>query len=233
MEKIVPFKKDIIFKTNLSEITSISLEHNLTKVSDHDITGNFIVSGEYKVADTSTSVEVFSYELPFNITLDEKYDLQKADIDIDDFYYEIVNDTVLSVNIDVLIQNLSEKIIEKSLDIISEEKEMRKMEIVEDFDSLMEEEIEDSSVQECQKKEFITQESNKIEDSKRCIEEEDSNLFDQVKEGETYQSYLVYIVRENDTVEKILEKYGKMKEDLEEYNDLSEIKIGDKIIIPS
>ena len=29
MKKIIPFKKDITFKTNLSEITSISLEHTL------------------------------------------------------------------------------------------------------------------------------------------------------------------------------------------------------------
>ena len=35
MKKIVPFKKDINFKTNIAEITSISLEHTL-KV------GNFI-----------------------------------------------------------------------------------------------------------------------------------------------------------------------------------------------
>ena len=95
MDKIIPFKKDIIFKTNLSEITSISLEHNLNKEGISEISGNFVISGQYKIADTSVDVEDFSYELPFSINLDEKYILDKAEIDIDDFYYEIVNDSVL------------------------------------------------------------------------------------------------------------------------------------------
>ena len=53
MKKIVPFKKDIIFKTNLSEIVSISLEHSLHLEKDSLITGEFIISGEYKMTDTS------------------------------------------------------------------------------------------------------------------------------------------------------------------------------------
>ena len=92
-----------LFKTNLSEITSISLEHNLNKEGISEISGNFVISGQYKIADTSVDVEDFSYELPFSINLDEKYILDKAEIDIDDFYYEIVNDSVLSVNIDVIV----------------------------------------------------------------------------------------------------------------------------------
>ena len=39
MKKIIPFKKDIIFKTNLAEITSISLEHTL-KISEKIVNGN-------------------------------------------------------------------------------------------------------------------------------------------------------------------------------------------------
>ena len=34
MKKIIPFKKDIIFKNHLSEITSISLEHSLRLSND-------------------------------------------------------------------------------------------------------------------------------------------------------------------------------------------------------
>ena len=70
-------------------------------------------------------------------------------------------------------------------------------------------------------------------DEKRCIEEEVSNIFNQVDSSETYKSYTIYIVRENDSIESIIEKYGVSKEQLEIYNDLSEIKLGDKIIIPS
>ena len=212
MVKIIPFKKDIIFKTNLSEITSISLEHNLNKEGISEISGNFVISGQYKIADTSVDVEDFSYELPFSINLDEKYILDKAEIDIDDFYYEIVNDSVLSVNIDVIVTNLEERIVEKEL---VEELEPVRKEIVEVNDEMeLEEKVEEP----------------------RCIEDEDipNTLFDNISTfGETYKSYKVYIVREGDTLETILEKYNKTKEEIEEYNDLNEMKLGDKIIIPT
>ena len=45
MKKIIPFKKEIKFNTNVDEIISISLDHNLNK-EEHSIKGMFIVSGE-------------------------------------------------------------------------------------------------------------------------------------------------------------------------------------------
>ena len=75
----------------------------------------------------------------------------------------------------------------------------------------------------------------KEEVKERCIEEEGSlpNIFNNISESETYKSYTVYIVRENDTLESILNKYSTSKELLEPYNNLEELKIGDKIIIPN
>ena len=73
MKKIIPFKKEIIFKTNLAEITSISLEHSLKKQGDHLIAGSFSLNGEYKITDTSTNTEVFSYDLPFDIHIDDGF----------------------------------------------------------------------------------------------------------------------------------------------------------------
>ena len=108
MKNIIPFKKDVIFKTNLSEITSISLENTLN-LKDETISGDFIISGEYKVTDKSTSVEPFNLNIPFEIVLDDRFETSKATIDIDDFYYEIVNNNVLSVSIDVLVDHLQEK----------------------------------------------------------------------------------------------------------------------------
>ena len=34
MKNIIPFKKDVIFKTNISEVTSISLENTLSIKDD-------------------------------------------------------------------------------------------------------------------------------------------------------------------------------------------------------
>lgn len=191
MKKIVPFKKDIIFKTDIEEVTSISLEHSLEKKQEYTIGGNFVVSGEYRMTESSISKENFSYELPFEINLDEKYDLKDVTIDIDDFYYEIINNKVLSISIDVAIDKLEEK------EVVKEDTK---------------EELEEEMIEE------------------RCVDLEDVSV--QMNEQEVYKSYKVYIVREGDTIESILEQYGVTKIDLENYNDLSTFNINDKILIP-
>ena len=225
MKKIIPFKKDIIFQTNLAEIVSISLEHTLSVEEEHMIKGNFLISGEYKMLETSVNTDPFSYDLPFVVDLDERYILDKSEVDIDDFYYEIINDNVLSVHIDVVIDGIEEKEIKKE-EVIMEEKQLVREELPleENNNEVVEQKNE---IKEEPKKEFQKEE-------KRCIEEEEvSNIFNQVDSSETYKSYTIYIVRENDSIESIIEKYGVSKEQLEIYNDLSEIKLGDKIIIPS
>ena len=69
------------------------------------------------------------------------------------------------------------------------------------------------------------------------VEREDYDKIDEILEQmdtkETYATYKIYIVRENDSLETILEKYDTTRDALSMYNDLSELKIGDKIMIPS
>ncbi|MDD3452875.1 MAG: LysM peptidoglycan-binding domain-containing protein [Bacilli bacterium] len=207
MKKNIPFKKEIIFKDNVAEITSISLEHNLNK-KENSVYGEFIISGEYKINQTSINTEPFFYELPFEISLDERYILKDARITIDDFYYEIVNDKILIINIEILIDKLEEKEI-----IIQEDTR-------ENFDI-------QNNITEIKSQEII---------QPRCIEKEDlfdNPIFNSLSDNDTYKSYSVYIIRENDTIESIIEKYEVDLEQLELYNDLKEIKLGDKIIIPS
>ena len=200
MKKIIPFKKDIIFKTNLSEVTSISLEHNL-KIEENMLVGDFIVSGEYKITDESRDTESFLYELPFEVAFDPKYILDNATVDIDDFYYEIINNSVLKINIEASVDKIEELLIEK------EEIKMPIEELSEEERGI-EEEIEPEK------------------------EERIGTLFDNINIDETYNTYKICIVRENDTIESIIEKYNTNKETLELYNDISEVKLGDKIIIP-
>ena len=85
MKKIVPYKKELEFKTEVAEIASISLEHTLQKVGDNYISGNFMLNGEYKIVDISVNTEKFDFELPFEISIDKKYDTSNLTIDIDDF----------------------------------------------------------------------------------------------------------------------------------------------------
>lgn len=206
MKKTVPLKKDITFKTNIAEITSIALEHELN-LENRTIKGNLVISGSYKINDTSVNTEEFKYNIPVNIEMSERYILDNMKINIDDFYYEIVNDNLLSVSIEIGLDNLKEEEIlppfkyeeEKVVPVIKEEKDV-----------------------------VLEKEETRLDT------EEVKTLFDNFDDSnETYATYRICIVKESDTLENITLKYNVSKELLEQYNDISELKIGDKLIIPS
>ena len=50
---------------------------------------------------------------------------------------------------------------------------------------------------------------------------------------ETYSTYSVYILREDDNLEEVIAKYNTNREVLSEYNDLDNLKVGSKLIIPT
>jgi len=50
---------------------------------------------------------------------------------------------------------------------------------------------------------------------------------------DNYVTYRVYKVEESDTIDTILAKYNITKESLEDYNNIENIKSGDKLIIPT
>lgn len=231
MKNIIPFKKDVIFKTNISEVISISLENTLS-IKDEIIKGDFLVSGEYKISDKSTSVDPFSLNLPFEIVIDERYDTEKATADIDDFYYEIVNDNVLRIAIDVLIDNLEERPLINDFDLLDETPKREVLEVEEIEEELPKdkekEEVREAIVEETKEERCI--ESETEEDMQEKINSLFSNFS---KDSEVYVTYNVYIVRDGDTLESILDKYNVELDELKKYNDLSELKLGDKLIIPN
>ena len=64
-------------------------------------------------------------------------------------------------------------------------------------------------------------------------ENENINIFNDVNGEDSYVTYRVYRVDEGDTIDKIIEKYNTSKEELEKYNNIIDINIGDKLIIPA
>ena len=74
MKQIISFKKELPFKTKVSDITSISLERDINVEDDGIVTGMFHITGDYKMNEGSINREEFSFELPFDITLDPRYD---------------------------------------------------------------------------------------------------------------------------------------------------------------
>ena len=240
MKIIIPFKKEVVFKDNISEITSISLEHQLN-ISDYLVKGNFLITGEYKVSSASNTVLPFNLDLPIALSIEDRYDTNKAVCDIDDFYYEIINDRKLSISIDISVDKLSEKEIaetDKVIEVLdnNEDSNNRCIDMEDDI-------ITDNVVETLETKKEVKEEISEVKDTnregldKKIDKAEEVNkkiktLFNTNSDTEEYITYQIYIIREGDTVDSIIAKYDIDIESLKEYNDISDLKIGDKVIIP-
>ena len=213
MKKTVPFSKTITFKSMISEITDISVKHTLELKNNNEITGDIIVEGNYKMTEASNIEENFHYKLPFVIAIDSKYDTNDLSITIDDFNFEIINEEDLKVNVEIGIDGIYEKV-------------------------LIRDEVEEIpvEVEEIKEKVEITEPIEKLEQELKVENKEENtniDLFSSLTStDETYSTYIVYMVRENDTLDDIINKYKTTKEELINYNDLDDIKIGTKLIIP-
>ena len=252
MKQIIPFVKDITFASKIYEITSIALEHNLKMENNDSIVGNFIISGKYKMNSISINEEDFDETINFDITLDDKYDASKIEIDIDNFYYEIVNEEYLRVHIDVLLDNLvyakkderNEVKIEESKEIEINSTEER---CVEDELPNYLEKLSDHDTKQTEEINMVVENAYKKEDY--MIKQDNIKMPEEIKQEKTdilsgelstnflsneekYVTYKVHIIRENETVETVKELYGVTKEELEKYNTLENIMQGSKIIVP-
>ena len=221
MKQIIPFQKELLFNTKVSEITSISLEHTLSLTKEDTISGDFQISGDYKMTEGSINREKFNFQIPFEIELDGNYQTDSLVIDIDNFNYEIVNNESLKVNIDVYIEGKKkEPIIEEDTNRNEpEETKITPPEVIIDN----EEELTENIKYQKNPKYYLEENEEKV----------DFNIFDNIDNSDTYVTYHVYIVKENDTIDKIMEKFNVTKEQISTYNNLEDIKQGTKLIIPN
>lgn len=234
MKNVIPYTKEIIFKSNIGEICSISLEHE-EEVVGNSIEGIFKVSGEYKTHEISVNKEDFSYDLPFNIELDEDIDKATINVDIEDFNYSFASD-VLKVNIEFSVtgERKKEEVIEEVKEDKKEEQsnEEERNEVV--FDEAILEKINEIEKKEKEVQEEIKEE--KMEEIKKEIKDEEKKEVVEIEEKNSeeleYITYHVHIIKEEETVESICKMYGTMENLVSEYNDLANIKTGDKLIIP-
>jgi len=247
MRKIISFKKELMFKTKVCEITSISLEHIIKELADDIISGEFLINGEYKMTEGSINKEKYNFKLPFDIALNSNYETESVKVDIDNFYYEILNDDTLNVNIELLIEAKEKEIIP---DVVKQlpneelpnddrgEKEIEnEIEEVENSIIAMENHTKmiENNIKEMNNMELVN-DINETVKSEEIVNNNiniNTNIFDNMNDSETYRAYYVYIVKEDDTIDKILDKYGITKEELENYNCIENIKPFDKIVIPS
>lgn len=256
----IPFTKDIELARKIYEITSISLEHEI-KVQDGALNGNFIVSGDFKSHEVSVNKEAFSYVLPFVIDIQDDVDPDTIEFMIDDFTYEIIDNSSLRVNIDFSIIASKKEIIEEKIETLFEdastvlpEKEEREEEKIE------EQEIKEEKISNVEKEEIIKKEEEKTEEKEEIpeIKENEENKTDKdrailginsaLKEEEPkgedtiinnikdkddeYTTYHIHMVNDGETIETICTMYNSNINILGEYNDINNISSKDKIIIP-
>ena len=263
MKQIITLEKEIAFKTMVGEISSISLEPDLDFINDTEIEGNLIISGTYKMTEASTIEEDFSYKVPVEIMLTTALEEDTRKVDINNFTYGIVNEEALSITVELLIEGLEKVDIEDTLEeenkdieeVIEEETDIRFSEDKEEstdreeIDVLTTEEekeqptfeeklpsLEDVTIKEEKptiKEDTIEVESTLNEDNTSNKQVMDSIFSAFANTEETYSTYSVYILREDDNLEEVMAKYKTNRETLAEYNDLENLKVGSKLIIPT
>jgi len=236
MKKIISFEKKLDFPSMIGEITAISLDNTLKFIDQSNIKGDFIVYGTYKLTEASRLEEEFKFEVPTEILLNEKLDLTTATIDIDDFYYEIENDDTMICHIDVKIEgvediqieDLEEPALKGAID------EEIKLDDLDDLNEITEPDICEKIERECDGDYHEEKEEETIEDSLQEKQAAVGSLFSSFKDSdETFATYSVYILRQEETIPSLIEKYKTTKEELEMYNDLANLTIGTKIILPT
>lgn len=212
MNCIIPFTKDVKFKSNIAEILSVSLEHDYT-ANETEVLGNFTISGEYKTHEVSVNKEHFEYVLPFSVNMTNKIDTNSVNFEVQDFTYEVIDNDTLRVNIEYSI----------NADEVKEDETLFKQVEEPTLDNLLDE--IDREVEE-EPKEEINEERDISDEAKDTIL---NNINDS---DDVYVTYHIHEMKETDTVESICLKYNTSDAILGEYNDLSTLTLGDKIIIP-
>ena len=236
MNLIIPFTKDIKFNSSIAEITSISLEHDYT-VNDGEILGNFIVSGDYKSHELSVNKEHFEYVLPFSVELTTRIDRNSVDFSIEDFTYEIKNNDTLEVRIEYSVNALEEKK-ETKEEVVEEEPLFERVEedvTLEDMLDTIDEEVRDNTeeVKEEGTDKEDTMDTALIDEQRDVGEEEKNTIIDSINDADdAFVTYHIHIMKETDTIDTVCTKYNTTSNILSEYNDLSTVAIGDKLIIP-
>lgn len=284
-------EKELLFKNNIKDITSISLDSDY-KINKKEIVGNFIINGDYKIHEVSINREKFNFKIPFKHELDSDIDEKTIKLEITNFEYDYNKDELI-VNIeyditgdrkDVLIfddeETLEEFLSSREIEIVDTRIDEIKQEIKKEETKEQDREIQPKKPEKNNKEE--TKEISKplnedrktteIEEPKKentenklnieieseikemdsklniDIKTENENIQPQTEERENiktaeiinnvgkiddaYVTYKVYTINSNETLESIVIKYHTTLDELKEYNDLNNLSINDKIIIP-
>lgn len=225
MNQKIEFKKDCMLKTYVSSITDISLTHDY-KILDDTIEGYFDVTGSYKVTMSSVETESFMFTIPFTIALSSLIDKDTIDLKLSDFNYSVEKDVLhLKMFLDMDYQEIE----------IKEDTEDN-----EEIDNMINDLMDKESITNIKSpSEFhnevmldnVIDSKEEVSTKEKVSEKNFNTIFNEVKES-NFSKYKVYIMRSEDTLESILVKYNVTMDEIKEYNDIDNINIGSKIVIP-
>ncbi|MEG2564528.1 MAG: LysM peptidoglycan-binding domain-containing protein [Bacilli bacterium] len=238
MKKIIPITREITFRTMIGEITELELSIEHDKPSeDNVVEGSLLIKGLYKMTNASQIEEEINEKLPITIELADKYSTTNIETSIDDFYYEIINDNILRVSVTIAVNGLEEQ--EEVDSVYTEAKELElDLEPVRNNSTnfmALTDKPEVKSNEFAEEIPVVIKTPDINLEIKEPLVKEDSmgSIFSALEHTEeTFSTYFVYIVRENDTIDSILAKYQMTKEELSNYNEIDNIKLGSKLIIP-
>lgn len=240
MKSVIPFSKELEFSTKIQEITSISLEREF-EVKDLSIEGNLFVTGEYKSHEVSANVLPFSYKIPFTIEVPENLVKESVSLEISDFAYDIEEEKKIKVNIELeLNAEVDEK--EKIEEIEPPQMEVDPEEIIRMMESSAKEEQEEIEKEQEIESEEPKEEEEVLEETKEEPKEiiaeenrgeEEEMILQTVTTEDEYKTYHIHIIKDGENIETICTMYGSNANLLAEYNDVSNIIPGEKLIIPS
>ena len=215
MKQIISIKKDLTFKTIIGQISNINLNKDY-KIKEDTVEGFISIFGSYKMTEASVLEEDFNYKIPFGVSIPNNIKKDTIKIEIEDFNYKF-NKDILSVNID--------------LDFECDDYIIENNEVNNDID--VDNSIEDEIINNISLND-IDIENTEVDNSSNDIniEENINNITNVINKEENYYTYKVYIVREGDSIDDICNKYNVTLNDLKEYNDINNIGIGSKVIIP-
>lgn len=245
MKSIIPFTKELDFKTKVSEITSISLEREF-EVNTSSIEGSLYVSGDYKSHEVSANVTPFNFKIPFTIEIPDNLVEESITLEISDFAYEMEENSKIKVSIELELFG-EEKEIEEE-----EDEEITPIEVDgEEIVKMLEEASEKEKEMEKEDREQPEEKLSEEETTKEEKEEAPADTVDETREEieedmtsenviitgasntpDEYTTYHIHIVKEGETIETICSMYNSNLSLLNDYNDLSEVSKGMKIIIP-
>ena len=201
-------RQTVPFEKDITFKTTIGEITSISLENDLMFKEKDLITGNFYIEGSykmiKTSTEEFDYNYKIPCEIAISDDYDTDNASIDiDDFKYEINKDILKVNITVAIDNLEKK------------------EEVELLNPLKEEEIN------IEKLEVPT------------LDERSDNIsFLETKEklkteSDDYLTYKVYVYKETDTIESVLEKYNITIDDLSDYNDLENLHTGVKLVIPT